>query len=365
MFVPKVTGVGFETGMGNSTPLKAQIQVPNYAQATLDAAIKCLCLPVKGKAGVNTSTGGLVLPKVKYVAVLGNRGEAERIESQTYCTIVRLENAETESPLCDAAALWFTTEDRKEFQQSISRCSSMLTAGAQVFLETVVRPESKVEATSEETPDAQTPGMRLSFGQVSELLAESGLVIVSHIQLSKSWRESTEAISQAESGFRFLCTKGIRSSDKPYKAEEARRLTPEGAYLRAAAICINGPDVLLVRRRGDAKREGHQKWGLPGGGLDSGEYAHTSAQREALEEGGVIGSVDKELGNFDSVSKKKGTPISTIAFVLSVSQHLPEELWSESLLRERKWVPFTEENVMDLISKELDQRMLLKALSER
>ncbi|MEX2745609.1 NUDIX hydrolase [Rhizobium mongolense] len=71
-----------------------------------------------------------------------------------------------------------------------------------------------------------------------------------------------------------------------------------GDIEQAGAICIrrmrtSRPEVLLVSSR----RNG--RWGLPKGHIEPNENSKTTAEREAFEEAGVLGSADAEpFGSF-------------------------------------------------------------------
>ena len=42
-----------------------------------------------------------------------------------------------------------------------------------------------------------------------------------------------------------------------------------------------------------------EKWVVPGGGMEPTEESHTTAEREALEEAGVRGTLGRYLGMFE------------------------------------------------------------------
>lgn len=47
-----------------------------------------------------------------------------------------------------------------------------------------------------------------------------------------------------------------------------------------------------------------EKWVVPGGGMEPTEESHTTAEREALEEAGVRGTLGRYLGMFEVHSHK-------------------------------------------------------------
>lgn len=94
-------------------------------------------------------------------------------------------------------------------------------------------------------------------------------------------------------------------------------------------------EILLVtsRKRG--------RWVLPKGNVPIGMAPHRSAAREALEEAGVFGTVERVA--FGTYSESKVTSdgerrvIIVRAYPLLVSQQLHG--WAEAHQRARKWLP--------------------------
>jgi 8-oxo-dGTP pyrophosphatase MutT (NUDIX family) len=85
-------------------------------------------------------------------------------------------------------------------------------------------------------------------------------------------------------------------------------------------------------------------WGIPKGHIEPGEAAHESALREAHEEAGLLGKLDRgPLGYYRY--QKDGTSLRVAVFLLRVTRVLPS--WAEDDLRRRKWVPL--ESALELL----------------
>ena len=91
--------------------------------------------------------------------------------------------------------------------------------------------------------------------------------------------------------------------------------------------------VLLVTSR-ETKR-----WILPKGKPETKRRPHKVAAREALEEAGVKGDIDRHpCGQYQSVKGEDGQliPATIVVFPLLVDRELTE--WHESHQRQRRWV---------------------------
>ena len=77
---------------------------------------------------------------------------------------------------------------------------------------------------------------------------------------------------------------------------------------------------------------------IPKGVIDSGETAAGSAQREALEEAGLIGTLsDEPIGSY--TYDKWGGTCRVEVFLMAVEEALDH--WPESDIRTREWVSVT------------------------
>ena len=76
-------------------------------------------------------------------------------------------------------------------------------------------------------------------------------------------------------------------------------------------------------------------WVVPKGNLEPGESARVCAQREAHEEAGLLGDVERRpLGSYRYT--KRGSRLQVDVFGLQVTEQLSR--WAERSLRRRKWV---------------------------
>jgi 8-oxo-dGTP pyrophosphatase MutT (NUDIX family) len=102
-------------------------------------------------------------------------------------------------------------------------------------------------------------------------------------------------------------------------------------YRRAAD---NSLEVLLVTSR----RQG--RWVLPKGNIKQGMLPHTSAAREAFEEAGVVGLIERlPLGSYSQrkvAANGAATDVRVCAYAMLVNQELRN--WPERAVRRRKWM---------------------------
>lgn len=97
-----------------------------------------------------------------------------------------------------------------------------------------------------------------------------------------------------------------------------------------------------------------QQWGVPKGIIEPGYSAVDSAAKEAMEEGGVMGSVEaKQLGHYQH--EKWGGVCHITLYPMLVSELMDEHLW-ESHKRQRQW--FTVSEAQKQISQPDIQAML-------
>ncbi|KAK7310116.1 hypothetical protein RJT34_07406 [Clitoria ternatea] len=79
---------------------------------------------------------------------------------------------------------------------------------------------------------------------------------------------------------------------------------------------------------------------FPKGGWELDESVEEAACRESLEEAGVTGVLEHELGQWSFISKRHGTYYEGHMFPLLVKEQL--ELWPEKHLRRRIWMNVAE-----------------------
>ncbi|XP_059170490.1 diphosphoinositol polyphosphate phosphohydrolase 1-like isoform X2 [Physella acuta] len=111
----------------------------------------------------------------------------------------------------------------------------------------------------------------------------------------------------------------------------ARTFDADGLRRRAACLCFKDKkekEILLISSTHDVS-----KWIVPGGGIDPGEEPDTAAEREAHEEAGALGVLDRFVGVFENVERKTRTWV----YVFYVEQLLDHWTEAKSLDRRRQW----------------------------
>lgn len=79
-----------------------------------------------------------------------------------------------------------------------------------------------------------------------------------------------------------------------------------------------------------------QRLMFPKGGWELDESVEEAASRESLEEAGVIGNVECELGQWNFISKRYGIYYEGYMFPLFVKEQLDQ--WPEKNVRRRVWM---------------------------
>ncbi|XP_005105176.1 diphosphoinositol polyphosphate phosphohydrolase 1 [Aplysia californica] len=129
-----------------------------------------------------------------------------------------------------------------------------------------------------------------------------------------------------------MSTKPTQDSVKMVKqADVPRTYDPDGLRRRAACLCFKDrseKEILLISSTHDVT-----KWVVPGGGIDPGEEPDTAAAREALEEAGAAGVIDRLLGVFENSEKRTRTWV----YAFYVEQLHDDWTEARSLDRRRKW----------------------------
>jgi phosphohistidine phosphatase len=122
----------------------------------------------------------------------------------------------------------------------------------------------------------------------------------------------------------------------PWPLHKAREQRDRPAYYYNQSSVIpyriqNGkPEILIIR----SSKKKH--WVTPKGIHEPGLTAQQSAAKEALEEAGVEGSVDKKaVGNYRY--QKWGATCNVAVYAMAVSNVIPNKDWEESH-RTRQWV---------------------------
>ena len=100
---------------------------------------------------------------------------------------------------------------------------------------------------------------------------------------------------------------------------------------------------------------GGDRWVTPKGRIEPGEQPREAANREALEEAGLIGTVgEQSIGRFSY--RYKGGECHVEVFLMAVEQVLDE--WEEQHKRTRRWV--TIEEAAELVREPALAEMILR-----
>lgn len=108
--------------------------------------------------------------------------------------------------------------------------------------------------------------------------------------------------------------------------------------LKKGDPCTEGIDK-LVQVLVISSQKGHGMM-FPKGGWESDETITQAASREALEEAGVHGNVESQLGRWMYKSNRYNVLYEAIMFPLNVKEELP--YWPEMEVRKRRWVSVAE-----------------------
>ncbi|MGO4564608.1 NUDIX hydrolase [Rhizobium sp. 2YAF20] len=113
---------------------------------------------------------------------------------------------------------------------------------------------------------------------------------------------------------------------------------PRGHIRQAGAICYrwNDKDRLVETLLIASLRNG--RWGIPKGHVESGETTRQAARREAFEESGVSGIVDKDVFGAFTYSKEGNPKQFHVSVHLLAVKELADN-FPEKQVRKIRWVP--------------------------
>lgn len=162
-----------------------------------------------------------------------------------------------------------------------------------------------------------------------KLLATATLA---RLELTVPWKELNEASA------RLISTQRARSLPKqfPWPAVNGMELRDRPAYYYTQSSVIpyrihKGRTQIMIIR---SSRDKH--WVVPKGIVDPGYSPQDSAAKEAMEEAGIEGIVDREaLGSY--AYEKWGAQCTVTVYPMEVTRIIPEQEWQEQH-RGRRWV---------------------------
>lgn len=114
----------------------------------------------------------------------------------------------------------------------------------------------------------------------------------------------------------------------PYRFPENK------GYSSSSSSVVDELEVLLI------SSQKCEKMMFPKGGWESDESMEQAVLREALEEAGITGSIQSELGLWSYKSKSQDKMHDGYMFSLLVEEQLDD--WPEKEVRKRKWVKVEE-----------------------
>lgn len=118
-------------------------------------------------------------------------------------------------------------------------------------------------------------------------------------------------------------------------AERAGEIFDGRVLQQSGAICVregaSGREVLLITSRDTGR------WVIPKGTIEKHEDSRQTAEREAMEEAGIVGKASKKpIGYYSYLKGKEGLACIVAVFVLEVSKAKTQ--FPEAKIRELAWV---------------------------
>jgi len=134
---------------------------------------------------------------------------------------------------------------------------------------------------------------------------------------------------------------------------------PKQALVGVGAIVVENGRVVLVKR-GKAPLLG--KWSIPGGMLELGETVRAGAEREALEETGLVVRATELLGVFDRIVPDGGRMLYHYVLIDFLCERVSGEFQASGDAADARW--FTREEVERLTLPEDTAAVIKLALSK-
>jgi 8-oxo-dGTP diphosphatase len=117
----------------------------------------------------------------------------------------------------------------------------------------------------------------------------------------------------------------------------------EKPYVLSVKVVIRdkrGRCLLLKRAKSSKNNPG--KWDFPGGKVDPGESFHEALLREVKEETGLLVSLKRVIGAFDSNSKNRKVKVAYIFLEGRTKSHVVKELTDHDEHIASEWVERSE-----------------------
>lgn len=116
-----------------------------------------------------------------------------------------------------------------------------------------------------------------------------------------------------------------------------QRTYPSSPLLGVSVLCHRGEDVLLIKR---GKQPYKDHWSLPGGLVHLGEPLKAAAERELMEETGLIAELGDPVDTFDIIQRDDGGEIlSHFVLVVFAGPYVEGSLKAADDAADAAWVP--------------------------
>jgi ADP-ribose pyrophosphatase len=143
-------------------------------------------------------------------------------------------------------------------------------------------------------------------------------------------------------------------SSTPLKTETEKQHAPQ---IGVGAVVIHNNKVLLVKR-GRPPAQG--QWAIPGGRLELGETLQQAAEREILEETGIVIRASKPIFTFDLIERNDDASIRFHYVIVDLAaQYVSGEPRASDDASEARWLSADELTRVSVIEKTIE---LLKEL---
>jgi len=141
-------------------------------------------------------------------------------------------------------------------------------------------------------------------------------------------------------------------------SEHSRTVTGPRERTSAGGVVVRtdaGVEVCLIRPAG------RTVWGLPKGGVESGETLPQTALREVIEETGIEGEVDRELGSIDYsfYSREAGSRVHKTVHYYLMHATSGDTARHDHEVSEARWVDLTE--ALELMTYPNEREMVRRA----